>query len=290
MSAKRLALGTAQFGLPYGVANRIGQVGRDAATAILATATAAGVDTLDTAIAYGDSERCLGECGMLDWRVVTKLPRLQPHEDVSALVQQHVDESLARLRIPRLHALLLHRSRDLLEPWGESLHRALLAIKQQGRAAIVGISIYDPEELDAVWSRYPLDFVQAPFNVLDRRLETSGWLARLRKEGVEVHIRSIFLQGLLLMSPADRPAQFARWQHVWAQWHQWLATAGVAPLAACLGFALAHTSVDRIVVGVESVSQLREILAAAEAKTPGLPVSLATNDPALINPSQWSKA
>lgn len=285
----RLALGTVQFGLPYGVANRGGQVSRCEAAAILQQAAAAGLDTLDTAIAYGESEHRLGEIGVSKWRVITKLPpRRSEQTDSAAWVRQLVHGSLARLRISRLRAVLLHRSRDLLGPRGDELYAALLALKGSGEVEKIGVSIYNPAELDALPARIKLDLVQAPFNVLDRRLEFSGWLARLAQENVEIHVRSIFLQGLLLMDNGTRPARFAKWTTTWDRWQEWLGEQQVTPLRACLGFALSIPQVDRVVVGIDSVGHLREILDGVAAPVVIPPPDLVNEDPDLINPSRWN--
>jgi len=284
----RLALGTVQFGLPYGVANESGQVSHIEAGAILEHAWAAGIDTLDTAIAYGQSEQRLGEIGIDNWHVVTKLPTMPDAcTMVRDWVQESVRSSLHRLRISRLHGLLLHRSQQLLEPQGEELYAALLELKEQGCVEKIGVSIYDPEELDNLYPHFKLDLVQAPFNVLDRRLDASGWLARLYRAGTEVHVRSVFLQGLLLMGAMQRPKKFDRWMPLWNDWSRWLEEQEVTPLQACLGFALSQQEIGRVVVGVDNKKQLQEILAAAELEVPLPPDFLQSDDLDLINPSRW---
>lgn len=285
----RLALGTVQFGLPYGVANRSGQVAFAEARAILEHAAAAGVDTLDTAIGYGDSERRLGEIGVGRWRVVTKLPAVPDDcANVDAWVRTSVAGSLERLGVARLGGLLLHRPQQLLGPHGPALQRALAGLREQGTVDKVGVSIYDPAEFDALAPAFQPELVQAPLNVLDRRLLTSGWMRRLRDAGTEVHVRSIFLQGLLLMEAGDRPRSFERWSTLWSAWHGWLAGEGLTALQACVGFAMAQAEVDRVVVGVDSLAQLQQVLAAAAMAPVAPPPSLGTDDVDLINPSRWN--
>lgn len=285
----RLALGTVQFGLPYGVANTSGQVSLDEAAVILQQAWTAGVDTLDTAIVYGESEQRLGEIGVDGWRVVSKLPAIpDDYTDVGRWVQEAVMCSLQRLKIDQLYGLLLHRPQQLLESRGEDLYAALVELKTRGLVKKIGISIYDPGEFDRLWPRFQLDLVQAPFNILDRRLETTGWLTRMHQAGIEVHVRSVFLQGLLLMEADRRPEKFARWQPLWDQWHRWLAEQALTPVQACLGFAMSRPEIDRIVVGVDNPGQLREILSAAEVHVPMSPTTLMIEDPVLINPSRWN--
>lgn len=285
----RLALGTVQFGLPYGIANANGQVGHDEAAAILAHAESVGLDLLDTAVAYGEAERRLGEIGIDHWRVVSKLPAVpQGCANISAWVEKSVDDSLERLGIEALYGLLLHRPQQLLGVHGEALYWACVALKNQRKVEKIGISVYGPDELEAIVSHFEMDLVQAPFNVLDRRLATSNWLTRLHDSGIEVHTRSVFLQGLLLMDETSRPAQFDSWQPLWTTWHRWLDENELSPLQASLGFVLSHPEIDQVVVGVDSLAQLESILANIETSAGVVPQSLISNDPNLINPSRWT--
>jgi len=285
----KLALGTVQFGLAYGIANETGKVGYSEARDILREARKAGIDTLDTAIAYGNSEQVLGEIGVNGWRVVSKLPELPAGcSDVPGWVERQVTESLQRLGIDRLHAVLLHRPDQLLDSRGDALYKALSDLRERGQTGKVGVSVYSPQQLDRLFEYMHFDLVQAPLSVLDRRIVESGWSERLRKMKVELHTRSAFLQGLLLMSSSDRPAKFDRWQPIWNEWDRWLQTTGLSPLEACLRYALSADGVDRVVVGVDSCDQMREILAAASGRLVDFPDWPASIEPDLINPSAWN--
>lgn len=284
----RLALGTVQFGLDYGIANRSGRVPVAEARAMVNLATASGVDTLDTAIGYGGSEATLGEIGVQGLRVVTKLPGLPSGAtDVAAWIDGEIGASLSRLCVDRVYGLLLHRPSDLLGRHGEALLEALVGLKQRGIAERIGVSIYAPAELERLSTLGPLDLVQAPFNLVDRRLQTSGWLARLKDRGTEVHTRSAFLQGLLLLARDEIPRKFARWNAIWERWHGWLAGRPESAVAACLAFPLSFPEIDRVVVGADSAGQLRQLLAAAAAPLPDDLPDLASENDALINPSNW---
>ena len=284
----RFAIGTVQFGVPYGIANQTGQVSRNEVAEILDCARAAGLDTLDTAIAYGESEQRLGEIGVGQWHVITKLPAFpESCTDVHAWVQKSVFGSLERLRAPKLYGLLMHCPQQLLGPQGNVLYRALVAIKDQGKVEKIGVSIYDPTDLDALCSQYQFDVVQTPFNIIDRRLATSGWLERLHQAGTEIHIRSVFLQGLLLMKEVNLPTTFNRWRPLWQHWQCWLDEQALTPLQACLGFVLAHPQIDRVVVGVDSLMQLKGILSNVGTRFVKPPTNLMSEDMNLINPSRW---
>ncbi len=285
----RLALGTVQFGLPYGIANRSGQVTVSEANAMLQLALANGIDTLDTAIAYGDSEKCLGEVGMQGFNLVTKLPAMPDDlPDVAAWVQQQVNASLVRLRVQSVYGLLLHKSEQLLMPNGVALYQALQALKDKGQVQKLGVSIYSPTELAELTPHYRFDLVQAPFNLLDRRLYSSGWLQRLKDDEVEIHTRSAFLQGLLLMAHTDIPDKFSRWDSLWAAWHRWLADHDGAAVQACLALPLSFPEIDRVVVGADSVSQLAQLVNAANTQQKATLPDLQCEDENLINPAHWS--
>lgn len=285
----RVALGTVQFGLRYGVANAYGQVPRDEAARILNEARLAGIDTLDTAVAYGNSEELLGELGVNDWNVVSKLPELPDEvEDVNTWVKQQVQSSLARLRIDRLDGLLLHKPSDILGDHRFAYVRALDQIRELGLARSIGYSIYSPNELSDLCNAFAPDLVQAPYNLLDRRLESSGWMSRLVGEGVRIHTRSAFLQGLLLMPEKERPARFNRWRSLWQMWARACADLNSTPLELSLGFVLSQPAIERVVVGVDSAAHLREIMASAcRQQTSGFP-QIESWDLDLIEPSRWS--
>lgn len=290
-SAYKIALGTAQFGLTYGIANTIGQVSSAEAASILSLAKQRGIKTLDTAIAYGESESVLGNIGIPDWQIISKLPALPDAEvNVASWVESQVTGSLQRLKVERLHALLLHRPAQLLEHRGGELYRALVAQRDRGVVEQIGISIYEPSELDQLMPNMHFDLVQAPVSVLDSRMLDSGWLERLPKLGCELHARSVFLQGLLLMSPINRPSQFDPWQPLWAIWDAWLSDSGLTPLQACLRHVLKTPGIAKVVLGIESVAQLVQILSAADGDLPPLPAGLNIGDPRLLNPAFWNKS
>lgn len=286
----KLALGTVQFGLDYGVANTSGQVSKENARYILQRAQQVGIDTVDTAVSYGDSELVLGDIGVKSWKIVTKLPSLPDGcSDVRQWVKAQAESSLNRLRIDRLHGLLLHRPSQLLKPNGSELYAALQALKYDGLVCKIGGSIYDPTELDALHDQYPFDLVQAPLNILDRSLVNSGWAQRLKITGVEVHARSAFLQGLLIMPKEKRPARFNRWHDFWLEWDHWLSKNGVTPLQACLRYINSLDCIDRLVIGVDNVLQLNEIIDAVEGELPCIPEFNIFQDSRLVKPSTWNQ-
>ena len=257
---------------------------------MLELAAASGIDTLDTAIGYGGSEACLGAAGVSSFKIVTKLPSVPARcRDIKAWVHEQASASMARLGVDELYGLLLHRSGDLLGSNGDVLYRSLLGLREKGIVLKLGVSIYSPQELDAIPKLFSVDLVQAPFNLIDQRLHSTGWLDRLKSNGVEVHTRSVFLQGLLLMPRASVPSWFARWDGLWDSWHKWLSVNQVSAVQACLAFPLAFEGIDRVVVGADSAKQLEQILGAASKKPLRKLPDLGCGDESLINPSQWPR-
>jgi aryl-alcohol dehydrogenase-like predicted oxidoreductase len=287
----KIALGTAQFGLSYGIANIHGKPDTATVTSLLRSAWAGGIRSLDTAIAYGDSEQVLGSAGVQEFGIITKLPEIPEgigQADVPEWVDSQVAGSLHRMGVKRLDGLLLHRPSQLLSSIGAPLYSALQRQVAQGRVRKIGISIYEPSELDQLMPRFDFDVVQAPFNILDFRLIGSGWARRLKESGVELHVRSVFLQGLLLMPANRRPAYFDRWETLWAAWDAWLYEHQLTPLQACLRYALHAEGVQQVVLGVESESQLKEILSVLdEGPLPDGYQGLRSQDADLLNPSFW---
>jgi aryl-alcohol dehydrogenase-like predicted oxidoreductase len=199
---QRLALGTAQFGLAYGLNNQAGQPTPTAVAEVLTAARTAGLTLLDTAAAYGNSEARLGELigENTAFEVITKVPALPP-----AQVTQHLAESLARLRRAQVYGVLFHAFGPLqAEP---TAWEALQTARAAGQAARIGVSLYHPHEAEWLLAQgWDVDLVQVPYNVLDQRF--AAVLPQLAAHGVEVHVRSAFLQGLLLREPATLPVFF----------------------------------------------------------------------------------
>ncbi|MGV8042520.1 MAG: aldo/keto reductase [Thermoanaerobaculaceae bacterium] len=288
-TAGRIALGTAQFGLDYGVANERGRVPEQEVRQILSAGLRAGMDTLDTAVAYGESEETLGRCGVAGWKIVTKIPAIPEHEDhVGEWLHATVTSSLERLGVKKVYGVQLHRPAEVLGHRGSDLAGGLQRVKAEGLVEKIGFSVYDPAELTDLLGRLPVDLVQAPFNVLDRRLIESGWMEKLSAIGVEVHVRSVFLQGLLVLRARSLPDRFARWRQAWGKWEQWLEQERLSALEACLRFALSFPGVSRAVVGVDSAAQLHQVITAANGPAILIPDSFGCGDLDLLDPRRWS--
>lgn len=296
MNCAKLGLGTVQWGMPYGIANSTGQPTTEEVGNMLRLAKQHRVMLLDTAGTYGDAESTLGKqaAAAQGFKIVTKTPPVTSKnirdQDVSR-VAVALRESLQRLQYEQVYGLLVHHADNLLLADGERLWGALQEVKSRDLVAKIGVSVYDPGQLSRILDRYPVDLVQLPFNLYDQRFLRAGLLDRLKSLGIEVHSRSAFLQGLLLMPPDSLSSSFESIRVHHARLYRALDTAGLTPLEGSLRFCLTQFQVDRVIVGCESSGQLGEILRVASGDNAGLshPESFALEDESIVNPARWAR-
>lgn len=289
-SINKLGLGTVQWGLPYGLANQHGIVAPDTVTAILAASRRHGVRVLDTASLYGQAEIVLGASPLETFHVVSKTPRFA----TPVITEEHADQliqifhqSLQRLSCQKIYGLLIHHAPDLLVPGSEKLVSAMMELKEKGAVEKVGVSVYDGEQIEAVLKVFKPDIVQLPVSVFDQRMLSNGQLERLKEEGVEVHARSVFLQGLLLM-PLDKvPAYFDPIRPLMVRWHANAKAQGMTLVQAALSFVRDLPYIDTVLVGVEDMGQFESCLEDFSVETSFDASSLACNDPMFVNPALW---
>lgn len=265
--AHRLALGSAQWGLSYGIANRNGVPTGDAVEAIARTAAAAGVDTIDTAHAYGGAEAVIGALGG-HWRVVTKLapdvsgPNVAP-ADARDRARRSLEASRQRLRRDRLDAVLLHRGEHRWQSGGAAWS-LLVEERDAGRIARIGCSVVDVADAPALLTDPDCEILQVPASLLDRRLAGEGFFEHAAAAGREVFVRSVYLQGVAHLDPKALPQYLMPLQPVLQELDQASRSAGAARWEMFLAWARERTSGARIIVGSETADQVRANLGAWE--------------------------
>lgn len=296
-AARRIGLGTVQFGLDYGITNPNGQVSETEAGQILRAAREAGIETLDTAHLYGESEAVIGRLShATGFHIVTKTPkfdRIESPLEAAAELDRALQLSLQRLGRLRVDALLLHDANDLLGKRGGALWAAMEGAKARGTVGKIGISVYHGEQIDQALQRFPIEIVQIPYNPLDTRLIEGGQLERLRFAGVEIHARSLFLQGLLLKDCADIAPRFGPLRPAIGELHGWAARHGLTPLQAIMSIALRVDAIDRFIIGITSATELQDIVNALEIAE-GVHreanfASSAAMHPSYLDPSRWGE-
>ena len=259
----KLSLGTAQFGLDYGVTNQREQVAIDMAKNILDFAKRSNITTLDTASAYGNSEQVLGEIGVEDYRIVTKTIPLADGADKSI---DGFYTSLKNLNVEQVDGLLIHNINDIKDKQFNVFFEKLNELKQQNLINKIGFSTYTPEQVDFLLDNFEFDMIQLPFNIFDTRLAEGGQLQALKNKGVEVHSRSVFLQGVLLHFD-DLPDYFSTWQVQFDKYRAIVEESRLSLLEYALNFVLNTQEIDKVIVGVNTEKQLREIVQAVNEKS-----------------------
>jgi aryl-alcohol dehydrogenase-like predicted oxidoreductase len=294
-TVRRLGLGTVQFGLSYGVSNVVGRFPEQQVAEVLDYAWREGIRTLDTANAYGDSEVVLGRnlSPTHDFEIVTKtVPVAATTIDATVIqeVERGLRTSLERLGVQNVHGVLVHQADNLIVPGGERLYELLAAWKQAGRIRHIGVSVYDSRQLLQVTERFRVDIVQLPLNVFDQRMLRDGSVGRLHAAGVKVHVRSVFLQGLLLMRPEELPPHLARFAGRLTQYRQHLAQLQCSALEAALGFIKGIPEVDVALIGINSPAHLRECIDAYDRSGRLDLAAFGSEDVQLIDPRHWKAA
>lgn len=256
-----LGLGTVQFGLNYGVSNRAGKTNRFDVFDILDEANKSHIKYLDTASFYGDSEAVLGNYPSIEqFKIVTKIvPIKKTHisnSDID-LVHECFDRSLERLHTKTLYGLLIHHAVDLITNGGAKIFEFLQSMKSKGRVKNIGISIYPEDDLDALLSSYELDLIQLPLNVLDQRLLNNGTLERCKKKGLEIHVRSAFLQGLLLMNIETIPSFFNPIRKTIKAFNDACKSKDLSNIDGVYGYLRNIPYIDVVLIGVNNKDQLK---------------------------------
>lgn len=282
----KLSLGTAQFGLDYGITNRNGLVAKSEVGKILELAKQSGISILDTAIAYGCSEYVLGQFDLSEFDIITKIPPMQ-YSKIN--IDTLVDKSMCRLNISTFYGIMLHDENDVFT--NSNVHlKSLINLKDNKIVKKIGASFYSAEKAMEAINTGLLDIIQIPANILDNRFESLGIFEAALQNNVEIHARSLFLQGLLAVDASSRPDKFKQ--------HTDLLNFDSATKNLCLTtletslMYLSHKElISYGVVGCTNQKQLLEIIQSyskvSELRDIKIP-NLHSSDKSLLDPSKWN--
>jgi len=259
----RLVLGTAQLGMAYGVANITGQPDPKTAEAIVKTAWENGIREYDTAQAYGKSEevlgnalRSLGLCS--EARVITKLNPNLDHLDKYAL-EQAIKKSLSRLSVPTLYGLMVHREAHL-KLWEKGLGEILQSFIRKGLTEHIGVSVYSPKKALLALEKDGIYMIQIPSNILDGRFEKAGVFVLGQEKAKEIYVRSVFLQGLILMSAEELPEHMKFASRILKILGAFSRETGLSKSDLALGYVRRAFPGTRIIFGAETSHQVKDSL------------------------------
>lgn len=270
----KLSIGTAQFGLSYGITNTEGQVRQEEVKNLLQLACQSKIDFLDTAQSYGNAEKIIGSCSPLqnNFHIVSKLANQKSKlffDGQDLLIWEKTFQDTCRnLDSKRIGSFLLHSASDLRKSGSHFLVDWLLSLKERGLVQRLGVSIYDSEDLCGIDTRI-LDIVQLPLSLYDQRLLLDGTIEKLRSTGTAIHARSIYLQGLLLTLPS-----------AWPSWippsiikhHENIIKLSIEKkctlIDLALGFARDQEALEAIVLGLCNVNQFEQLIEAFNSPSP----------------------
>jgi aryl-alcohol dehydrogenase-like predicted oxidoreductase len=283
----KIALGTVRFGMDYGISDRSARIRREDAFEIMEKAMEAGIDVVDTAHGYGESERVIGcflKTGKRTFRVVSKLPKCARGE-----VARLFRESLDNLGTDALYGYLVHSFENYKND--EGIWEELCKLRSEGKAEKIGFSLYYPSQLEELFDKkVSFDIVQIPCNILDQRF--SPYLQPLKKRGVEVHARSVFLQGLLLKEPTEVAEGLKGVSGKLEALRSIAHNSGISIEALCLLFVASNPGIDRVVIGMGSTGHVKSNIEALK-DGPGVRgiydelVSLKEDNEDITVPSRW---
>jgi aryl-alcohol dehydrogenase-like predicted oxidoreductase len=286
-----LIIGSAQFGLDYGISNKNGVVAVSEIKKIINLAESNHINEIDSAVNYGSSQAAIGSINS-SLIVSSKLPAIDLDGDnVEQNITEIITTSLKTLNRANLKNLYLHNPNQLFEPNGALLYNCLKKLQADKLIKGIGMSVYEPDELEKLMQYFDFDTVQIPFSLVDQRFASNNLLERLVMKNVEINCRSIFLQGLLLMPYKKIPEKFKKWESLFRVWGEWLYENKIDPAHACIAGVKQNQQIHNIVIGVESADQLNQAI-----KFHNMPDNLVTNfpdissnDTNLVNPSKWSQ-
>lgn len=273
----KLVLGTVQFGCQYGI-NSAGRPSQDAVNTILSEAYAGGITTLDTSCAYGDAERVLGATGEAGkFRIVSKFLQT-PGESVENVFAK----SLRQLGTDRVYGYLIHHFSDWTD--SPSLWGKMQEIRDKGLTERIGFSLYSPSELGALLDA-GIDFnlVQIPHNIFDRKFDP--YLPQLQALGVEVHVRSTFLQGLFFKDRDTLPEKIKPLRKYLLELDEYSKSTGTGISELALNYNIRNPYISGVLIGVDNVEQLKANIASLSDKAIDLDINVKEQE--LLNPVNW---
>ncbi|PTS89134.1 MULTISPECIES: bifunctional regulator KidO [unclassified Caulobacter] len=287
ISVSKLGLSAAQFGLDGMTSAPRGRSPEAEARDILNIAARSSLSVLDASGVYGRAESVLGDLipRPVSFRVTLSSARADRGAD---FVESEARASLRRLGLERADAIIVQSPSELFGPHGAALWDRLARLRDEGLFAKIGVSAHASDDPVGVARRFKPDILQAPASLLDQRLLADGSLARIAGLGVEVQLRSIFLNGLLFLPPDRVPAQLKGASGRLSRVRRMIAEGRSDPLQAALGFALSRPEASAVLVGVASAAELSAVVAAASSPPPDLDWDeMAIDDPVALDPRRW---
>ena len=260
MIRNKIIIGSANVNKRYGLINN--KININEFKKLLNFAVIKGIKTVDTSPQYSNSEKVIGSVKK-NFKIITKITRIPSkikNIEIEKWITNQFLQSSKNLRLNKVYGLLLQNAEILLSKNSKFVFRALLNLKKKNKLQKIGISVYNFKTLEKIINQYHIDFVQVPYNIFDRRIENVRLIKKIKKKGIEIHVRSIFLQGLLTKRNIRIPKKLLSLKKGLESWKKWLEMNKLTTINACLNFVLRNKNVDKIVIGFNDLESFKQVI------------------------------
>ena len=290
MAVKKICIGAANFGMEYGL-NKKSPLSKKDVKEIFEFLKKERNIYIDTAANYKNSETIIGKYSNEKFKIITKINKIpRKVNNLEKWLKNQINTSCRKLNVKKIYGLLIHDTKDLRnKKKAKKIYKVFDILKKSKIIEKIGLSIYNPNELDLYLKNYNFEIVQAPLNIFDRRMINSGWLKKMNKKGVQFFARSIFLQGLLIKDIDKLDKFFLPYRKKFQKFDIWTQKLNISKVEACIRFVNSVKEVDKVIIGINSKQQFVENYNFMKKPKLIVPNSLEIKSGKILNPKLWKK-
>ena len=288
MTFNKICIGSANFGMEYGLDKKSPLLKKDIKEIFEFLKKE---NTIDTAANYKNSEIIIGKYSTKKFKIITKIKKIPKGvNDLEKWLKNEIYTSCKKLRVNKIYGLLVHDTQDLKnKKKAKKIYKTFDILKKSKIIEKIGLSIYNPNELDLYLKNYNFEIVQAPLNIFDRRIINSGWLKKINEKGIEFFARSIFLQGLLIKDINKIDKFFSPYKKKFEKFETWTQKLNISKVEACIRFVNSYREVDKVIVGINNKMHFFENYKFLKKDKLIVPNSLEIKSGKILNPKLWKK-
>ena len=284
---KKIIIGSANFNQFYGLKKN--NISNREIELLIKLAKRHGINKIDTSPSYKGSEKIIGKCAQKGFKINTKIPKI-PNIKISEVrkwTNQTIKKSFTNLKVKKINSIIIQNPSILLSKKGIIIYKILRELKTKKKISKIGISIYNLDKLSLILKKFKIDLVQTQLNIFDRRLLQSGWIEKLTKKNIEIQVRSIFLQGLLLEQSSKLPDRLKKYKSYWEKLENWKKKNKMSSLETCISIINKYPKINSLVIGFNNLNQFKEFIRIKNSKKK-VPYFKIKNQN-IINPIRWLK-
>ena len=290
MTFNKICIGSANFGMEYGLDKKSPLLKKDIKE-IFEFLKKENTIYIDTAANYKNSEIIIGKYSTKKFKIITKIKKIPKGvKYLEKWLKNEIYISCKKLRVNKIYGLLVHDTQDLKnKKKAKKIYKTFDILKKSKIIEKIGLSIYNPNELDLYLKNYNFEIVQAPLNIFDRRIINSGWLKKINEKGIEFFARSIFLQGLLIKDINKIDKFFSPYKKKFEKFEIWTQKLNISKVEACIRFVNSYREVDKVIVGINNKMHFFENYKFLKKDKLIVPNSLEIKSGKILNPKLWKK-